>query len=104
MTDLGWIGVWLLVLGALAIVLQGVFAAVWTVRIVKRSRALSEALASEQAKLQAESARLQAARAETEVLWRPYRPLLGWLRPPTAVALLHSVARRCAAPRFGGGL
>ena len=99
MTDLGWIGVWLLVLGVLAIVLQGVFAAVWTVRIVKRSRALSEALASEQAKLQAESVRLQAALVEMELLWRPYRRLLGWLRHPIAIALLQSFARRRAAAR-----
>ncbi len=99
MTDLGWIGVWLLVLGVLAIVLQGVFAAVWTARIVKRSRALREALASEQAKLQAESARLQAALVEMELLWRPYRQLLGWLRHPIAIALLQSFARRRAAAR-----
>ena len=99
MTGLGWIGVWLLVLGVLAIVLQGGFAAVWTVRIVKRSRALSEALASEQAKLQAESARLQAALADMEVLWQPYGRLLGWLRHPIAIALLQSFARRRAAAR-----
>src|SRR3989441_6750428 len=99
MTDLGWIGVWLLVLGVLTIVLQGLFAVVWTVRIVKRSGALSEALASEQAKLQAESARLQAALAEMEVLWPPYRRLLGWLRHPIAIALLQSFARRRAAAR-----
>ncbi|TMG32119.1 MAG: hypothetical protein E6H95_00735, partial [Chloroflexi bacterium] len=77
MTDLGWIGVWLLVVGVLAIVPEGVFAAVWTARIVKRSRALREALASEQAKLQAESARLHAALADMEVLWQPYGRLLG---------------------------
>src|SRR2546428_11333986 len=97
MTDLGWIGVWLLVLGVLAIVLQGGFAAVWTVRIVKRSRALSEALASEQAMLQAESARLQAALGEMELLWRPYRRILGGVRHATAVARLQALARRRAA-------
>jgi len=99
MTDLGWIGVWLLVLGGVAIVLEGVFAAVWAVRIVKRSRALSEALASEQAKLRSESARLQAALAEMEVLWRPYRRLLGWLRHPIAIAMLQSFARSRAVAR-----
>jgi hypothetical protein len=97
--DLGWIGVWLLVLGVLAIVLQGVFAAVWTARIVKRSRALREAMTSEQAKLQAESARLQAALADMEVLWQPSGRLLGWLRHPIAIALLQSFARRRAAAR-----
>ncbi len=99
MTDLGWIGVWLLVVGVLAIVLEGVFAAVWTTRIVKRSRALREAMASEQAKLQAESARLHAALADMEVLWQPYGRLLGWLRHPIAIALLQSFARRRAAAR-----
>src|SRR2546422_3035832 len=98
-TDLGWIGVWLLLLGVLAIVLQGVFAAIWTARIVKRSRALRGALASEQAKLQAESARLQAALVEMDLLWRPYRRLLGWLRHPIGIALLQSFARRRAAAR-----
>src|SRR2546428_688063 len=78
-TPLGWIGVWLLLLGVLAIVLQGVLAAIWTARIVKRSRALRGALASEQAKLQAESARLQAALVEKSL--QRVRESLADLRP-----------------------
>jgi hypothetical protein len=56
-------------------------------------------MTSEQAKLQAESARLQAALADMEVLWQPYGRLLGWLRHPIAIALLQSFARRRAAAR-----
>src|SRR5438132_14354001 len=99
MTDLGWIGVWLLVVGVLAIVPEGVFAALWTARIVKRWRALREDLASEQAKLQAESARLHRALADLEVLWQPYGRLLGWLRHPVGDGVLQCLPARRGAAR-----
>ena len=99
MTDLSSIGIWLLVFGVVVIVLEGVLAALWTVRIAKRSRDLSERLASEQAQLLADSERLRASIAEMQVLWQPYGRLLRWLRHPIAIALLQSYARHRAPAR-----
>ncbi len=99
MSNLDRIGVWLLVAGVGAIVVEGALAGLWSVRLVKRSRSLSERLTSEQAQLQADLERLRAALAETQVLWRPYRRALRWLRHPIAIALLQSYARRRAAGR-----
>jgi hypothetical protein len=98
-SNLDRIGVWLLVAGVGAIVVEGALAGLWSVRLVKRSRSLSERLTSEQAQLQADLGRLRAALAETQVLWRPYRRALRWLRHPIAIALLQSYARRRAAGR-----
>lgn len=97
--DLSWIGVWLLVIGVAAILVEGVVAMLWSVRIARRGRELSLRLASEQAQLMADVERLRARLAETQVLWQPYRRLLGMLRHPLAVALLQSFARRRAAAR-----
>jgi hypothetical protein len=94
--DLSWIGVWLLVVGAVLIVLEMILAGIWTARIVTRSRALSVRLMTEQARLQADVERLRAAAAETQRLWQPYRRALRWLRHPLAIALLESFARRAA--------
>jgi hypothetical protein len=94
--DLSWIGVWLLVVGAVLIVLEMILAGIWTARIVTRSRALSVRLMTEQARLQADVERLRAAAAETQRLWQPYRRPLRWLRHPLAIALLESFARRAA--------
>jgi len=99
MTDFTWIGVWLLILGVVLIVGEGALAALWTVRIARRSRVLSERLASEQAQLRAESERLQASIAEMRRLWQPYGRLVEWLSHPIAIALLQSFARRRAAAR-----
>ena len=99
MSNLDRVGVWLLVAGVGAIVVEGALAGLWSVRLVKRSRSLSERLTSEQAQLQADLERLRAALAETQVLWRPYRRALRWLRHPIAIALLQSYARRRAAGR-----
>jgi hypothetical protein len=98
-SNLDRIGVWLLVAGVGAIVVEGALAGLWSVRLVKRARSLSERLTSEQAQLQADLERLRAALAETQVLWRPYRRALRWLRHPIAIALLQSYARRRAAGR-----
>jgi hypothetical protein len=94
--DLSWIGVWLVVAGAVLIVLEMILAGIWTARIVTRSRALSVRLMTEQARLQADVERLRAAAAETQRLWQPYRRALRWLRHPLAIALLESFARRAA--------
>ncbi len=97
--DLGWIGIWLLVAGSLAIVVEMVLAGLWSVRIARKSRTLSERLASEQAQLQADVEQLRAALDETAVLWQPYGRFLRWLQHPLAIALVQSFIRRGAAAR-----
>lgn len=96
MTELGWIGVWLLVGGALAIVIEGVLAVVWALAVGKRTRALAERLQAEQNLLEEDVRRLRLALEETERLWRPYGRALRWLRHPLAIALMQSYARRRA--------
>jgi len=97
--DYGLIGIALLVIGVVAIAAEGALAAVWTLRLSRRARALSERLADEQSRLQSDLSRLRFALAETEALWQPYGRLLRWLRHPIAIALLQSYARRRAAAR-----
>ena len=96
MSELGWIGVWLLVAGAAAIVVEGALAAVWALAVGKRTRALAEKLQAEQTLLEDEVRRLRLALEEMERLWRPYGRALRWLRHPLAIALLQSYARRRA--------
>ena len=98
-SELGWIGVWVLVIGVAAVVGELALMAVWAVRLARRSRALSERLLDQQAQLRADVERLQASIAEAGVLWQPYRRVLRWLRHPIAIALLQSYARRRAAAR-----
>jgi hypothetical protein len=98
-SELGWVGVWLLVLGVAAVLGELALMGVWTVRLARRSRAWSGRLAEQQSQLRADVERLQASIAETGVLWQPYRRLLRWLRHPIAIALLQSYARRRAAAR-----
>ena len=99
MRDLSWIGVWLLVFGVAAIILEGVVAMIWSLRLARRGRELRKRLMSEQTQLHSDVERLRAALAETEVLWQPYRRLLRWLRHPLAIALMQSYARRRASVR-----
>ena len=98
-SELGWIGSSLLVIGVLAIVVEMALAGIWSVRLARKSRALSERLAAERALLQADVERLRAAIAETEVLWQPYGRLLRWLQHPLAIALVQSLMRRRATVR-----
>jgi hypothetical protein len=94
LSTLGWIGVWLLVAGALAIVIEGVLAVVWGVGVARRTRALSERLETERGLIEADLERLRAAIEETRRLWKPYRRALRLLRHPLMIALLESFARR----------
>jgi hypothetical protein len=93
------IGVWLLVAGVVAIVVEGIVAALWTVSIAKKSRALSEQIEARRGLIEADLARLRAAVEETRRLWAPYRRFLRLVRHPLAVALLQSYARRRAGVR-----
>jgi hypothetical protein len=99
LSTLGWIGVWLLVAGALAIVIEGVLAVVWGIGMARRTRALSDRLESERGLIEADLERLRAAIEETRRLWKPYRRVLRLLRHPLMIALLESFARRRAAAR-----
>jgi hypothetical protein len=93
------IGVWLLVAGAVAIVVEGVLAALWGMSLARRSAALSARIETERVLIEADLARLRAALEETQRLWRPYRRILRWVRHPLVIALLESYARRRAAAR-----
>ena len=93
------IGVWLLVASIVAMVLEGVVAAVWAVALAKRSVALSKRLESERTSIEADLERLRAAMEEAKRLWLPYRRILKWVRHPLAIALLESYARRRAGAR-----
>jgi hypothetical protein len=96
---LGWIGVWLLVGGAVAIVLEGVLAMVWSLGLARRTRVLSERMETGRGLVEKDLERLRAATEETRRLWKPYGRALRWLRHPLTIALLESFARRRAAAR-----
>lgn len=96
MRDIGWIGVWLLVAGILAILLECALAALWSVRLTRKARALSLSLANDQRLIQADIERLRVRLADTEALWRPYARVLRFLRHPLVLALMQSYARRRA--------
>jgi hypothetical protein len=93
------IGVWLLVASAVAIVVEGMLAALWGVSLARRAVELSERIETERALIEADLARLRAAIEETKRLWLPYRRTLRWVRHPLVIALLESYARRRAAAR-----
>jgi hypothetical protein len=99
LSTLGWIGVWLLVAGALAIVVEGVVAVVWGLGVARRARLLSERMETERGLIEADLQRLRAAMDETRRLWKPYGRALRWLRHPLVIALLESYARRRVAAR-----
>lgn len=96
---LGTIGVWLLVAGALAIVVEMVLLAVWGLAIGRRTRELSAGIEGERVQIQADAERLKRAIEETRALWRPYRRALRWARHPLVLALLGSYRRRRMAAR-----
>jgi hypothetical protein len=93
-SQLGWIGVWLLVAGAVAIVAEAVLAVVWGMAVANRSRALQERIETERGLIEADLKRLREALEETERLWKPYRRALRWLRHPLTIALIQSYTGR----------
>ncbi|HVH63796.1 MAG TPA: hypothetical protein VNA65_09355 [Candidatus Dormibacteraeota bacterium] len=99
MIDLSWIGIWLLVASVVVIVIEAALAGIWSLRLARRSQQLSRRLASEQAAVQADLARLQESLAETVVLWQPYRRLIRFLQHPLVMALMQSYTRRRSAAR-----
>lgn len=97
--DPQWIGIWLLVAAAVVIMLEGALTVLWSVRLSRKARAISELMASQRAALTADVERLRANIAEMHELWEPYRRLLRLLRHPLTIALMQSFARRGAAAR-----
>ena len=97
--DPQWIGIWLLVVSVVVIMLEGMLAAIWSLRLSRKARALSRLMASQQAALNADVERLRASIAEMQELWQPYRRLLRLLRHPITIALMQSFVRRGAAAR-----
>ena len=94
---LGRIGIWLLVAGALIIVIELLLMAVWGLAVGRHMRTLTKLVESERAGIQADLERLKEAIEETKRLWRPYRRALRRLRHPLVLALLASFRQRMAA-------
>ena len=97
MTQLGWVGVWLLVAAGLAILIELTLMAVWGVAIGKRAQMLNQLLETERGLIESDLKRLRLAIEETQRLWQPYRKALRWLRHPLVIALLQSYRKRAAA-------
>jgi hypothetical protein len=97
--DWAWLGIGLLVVAVVAIIVEAALAGIWTARIARSSTVLSERLAAEQARVEADVKRLQAALAEMAILWQPYGRLLRWVQHPLAIAVFQSFVRRRAAGR-----
>jgi hypothetical protein len=76
---------------------EGVLVAVWGLAMARRTRALSELVASEQGLIDADIRKLRSALEETQRLWKPYGRAIRWLRHPITIALLQSYARRRVA-------
>ena len=94
--DYGLIGIYLLIVAAVAILIECGLAAWWSVRIARHSQTLNERLLSERANLEADLARLQMTLDEMRVLWQPYSRLLRWVQHPLAIAVIQSFVRRVA--------
>lgn len=95
--DLESIGIGLLVLSLVIVVVEGVLAMIWSLRLARHARVLSERLVAEQASLRADVERLRASIVEMRQLWRPYRRVLRLLRHPITIALMQSFAARSGA-------
>ena len=93
---LGTIGIWLLVAGAVAIILELVLVTVWGLAVARRTLVLKKIVEAEQAAVRADLERLKQTVEEMERLWQPYRRILRWVRHPLVLALLGSYRRRWA--------
>ena len=91
---IGWIGIGVLIAAVLAIVIEGVVAAVWSMRVAKAALLLSDRVESERADIEADVAKLRAALEEMRRLWQPYRRVLRWVQHPLVIALIGSFQRR----------
>jgi len=90
----GWIGIGVLIAAVVAVVIEGVVAAVWSMRVAKAAQLLSERVETEQAEIEADLAKVRAALEEMRRLWQPYRRVLRWIQHPLVIALIGSYRRR----------
>jgi uncharacterized protein involved in cysteine biosynthesis len=93
---LGTIGIWLLVVGVVAIILELALMSIWGLAVVQRTSVLAEIVETEQAGMQADLELLKQTINEMKRLWRPYQRILRWVRHPLVLALLGSYRRRLA--------
>ena len=91
---LGWVGIALLVVAGVVIVVEGVLAAFWGMRVARHAATLAERLKTEQGMIESDLEKLRLALEETRRLWRPYRTALRWLGHPLTIALWQSYLRR----------
>lgn len=90
-------GPWLLLFAVAVILLECVVAAVWSVQLARRGRALVFVLNRERELLEADVQRLRATVEETRQLWKPWQRALRWLRHPLVAAVMASLWRRVTA-------
>ena len=95
--SLAAIGPWFLALGVAVILVEGVVAMVWSLRLARQGRALAVMLQRERLLVEGDVARLRETLEETRRLWEPWRRLLRRLRHPLVAAVLASLWRRMAA-------
>ena len=95
--SLAAIGPWFLVLGVAVILVEGVVAMVWSLRLARQGRALAVMLQRERLLIEGDVVRLRETLEETRRLWEPWRRLLRRLRHPLVAAVLASLWRRLAA-------
>jgi hypothetical protein len=93
---LGTIGIWLLVAGVVAIILELVLMTVWGLAVARRTQELTKMVETEQAGIQADLERLKQTIEEIKRRWQPYRRILRWVRHPLVLAVLGSYRRRWA--------
>jgi hypothetical protein len=99
----GLIGRWLLVAGAAPFVLAAVTVVPALLRLSRRARALRASVEEARRDSLSALALLEARRAETETLLRPWRTLVRWARHPLVVATWQWYRRRRPAARRAHG-
>ena len=70
MTQLGWVGVWLLVAAGLAILIEVALVAVWAVAIGKRTRKITQWMETDRVLVEADLERLRLAIDEMQAAAR----------------------------------
>ena len=94
MTTLGWAGVGLLVVAGLAIVVEGVVAALWGMAVAKRALTLTERLETERRLIEADLEKLRLASGGDSAIVAAISAVLRWLGHQFTIALLGSYRRR----------
>ncbi len=95
-------GLWLLVAGAVAIVVELALLVPRAVRLSRRVRELQALIKGSRAEVQAQLETLRAETEELQRLLKPYRRAIRWLRHPLTQAVLESRRLRRARRRAEG--